>query len=101
MGPPFYTKTGGNDMKVQVIKSFYDKNTGDPYNADGIYESSDKARIAELRELGYLAPSQAVVNDDNAAKEAAEKAAKEAADKAAKEAAEKAAKEAADKAAQK
>lgn len=65
-------------MKVQVIKSFYDKNTGDPYNADGIYESSDKARIAELRELGYLAPSQEAVDD------AAEKAAKEAADKAAK-----------------
>ena len=41
-------------MKIKVIKAFFDKNTGEPYNAGDVYDSTDKKRISELQTNGYL-----------------------------------------------
>ena len=41
-------------MKYRVIKSFLDKNTRKPYNADYIYETDDEARAKELITGGYI-----------------------------------------------
>ena len=43
-------------MKYRVIKSFLDKNTRKPYNADYIYETGDEARAKELIAGGYIIP---------------------------------------------
>lgn len=42
-------------MKIVVANAFFDKNTGEPYNSGEIFESTDKDRIKELRDGGYLA----------------------------------------------
>lgn len=41
-------------MKIKVIKAFFDKNTGEPYNTGETYDSTDKKRISELQTNGYL-----------------------------------------------
>ena len=46
-------------MKIKVITAFFDKNTGEPYNAGDIYDSTDKKRITELQTNGYLDASNA------------------------------------------
>ena len=46
-------------MKVKVITAFFDKNTGEPYNAGDVYDSTDKKRISELQTNGYLDASNA------------------------------------------
>jgi len=42
-------------MKINVIESFIDKETGESYNSGALYESTNKDRINELREGGFLA----------------------------------------------
>lgn len=62
-------------MKIKVIRAFIDKNTGEPYNRGDIFESTDKARIKELRAAGYLAGvaeiSKPAVDETNESKTAA------------------------------
>lgn len=40
-------------MECLVIKAFFDKYSGDGYNAGDVYMASDK-RISELQALGYV-----------------------------------------------
>jgi hypothetical protein len=47
-------------VEITVIKSFIDKNTGEPYNAGTVYNSDDAQRIIELQDGGYLNPSKKV-----------------------------------------
>lgn len=41
-------------MKLSVVSAFVDKNTGEPYNAGATFESTDKDRIKELQDGGFL-----------------------------------------------
>lgn len=52
-------------MKVTVINAFIDKNTGEPYNSGAIYESTDKERIKELQDGGFLAAPEKVSKENN------------------------------------
>ena len=41
-------------MKVPVVKAFIDKITGKPYRLGVLYESTNRKRIKELQDAGYL-----------------------------------------------
>lgn len=48
-------------MRVQVIRAFVDKKTGQGYNAGSQYETEDAARVTELHMQGFTA-APATVN---------------------------------------
>ena len=59
-------------MKIKVIKAFFDKNTGEPYNVGETYDSADKKRITELQTNGYLDASNVKKEATKAASEEGE-----------------------------